>query len=76
MVDVLEMAGQGGYAHLGAYIAAGMLNAAAGLTPVLTVPQVVDMWNECVSNGYYEPTAGVRWSPEDIVTYLRTTISG
>lgn len=76
MVDVLQMEGQGGYADLGAHVCAGMLNAAAGLTPVLTVPRVIEIWNECSSRGYYEPTAGERWYPEQVCSYLRTTMPG
>jgi len=76
MVDVLEMSQGGGYGRLGAYVVAGMLNAASGRTPVLRVSQVIDMWNECVSRGYYEPTAGIRWDADEVVTYIRTTISG
>jgi len=76
MLEVLEMNGQGGYADMGAHITAALLNAAAGMTPVLTVPQVLELWNECSGHGYYEPTAGVRWGPEDIVTYLQSTMPG
>ena len=76
MLEVLQMSGEGGYANMGAHITAALLNAAAGMTPVLTVPQVLELWNDCSGQGYYEPTAGVRWGPEEVVTYLRSTMAG
>ena len=75
MLEVLERGG-GGDAELGPYIVAGVLNAAAGMTPVLDVPSVLNLWNECDSRGFYEPTAGVQWTPTQVVEYLKTTISG
>jgi hypothetical protein len=32
------------------------------------------MWNDLISLGYFEPTAGVRWNADQIVTYLRSTV--
>ena len=76
MLEVLQMNGQGGFADLGAHISAALLNAAGGMTPVLSVPQVVNLWNECSGRGYYEPTAGIRWTREQVVAYLKTTMPG
>lgn len=76
MLEVLRMAGQGATGDLGAHIAAALLNAQAGLTPVLTTSRVLALWNECASRGYYEPTAGIQWGPEKIVAYLQTTMTG
>ena len=73
MLQVMEMMG-GGYIALGRHIAAALLNAAAGLTPVLSQTQVRNIWNEFVSKGYYEPSAGIRWYPDQIVEYLVTTM--
>jgi len=50
-----------------------LLNAHAGLTPVLTVPKVKEIWKEYSTNGYYEPTAGVQWGEQQILTYLAAT---
>ena len=76
MAEVLQLAGQGGMDDLGAYIVAGLLNAQAGMTPVLDPSQVRNLWNECAGRGFYEPTAGVKWGPNQVVAYLKTTISG
>ena len=59
--------------NLGMHIVAALLNAKAGLTPVLSETQVINMWNEWVSNGFFEPTANVQWSSAQIVTYIKTT---
>ncbi|HVF63864.1 MAG TPA: hypothetical protein VNE58_07715 [Casimicrobiaceae bacterium] len=76
MLDVLQLNGQGSFADLGAHITAAILNAAAGMTPVLNVSQVQAMWNDCAGRGYFEPIAGVRWGPQNIVAYIRTTMPG
>ncbi len=60
--------------NLGSHIAAALLNARAGLTPVLSETDVISMWNEWVSKGYFEPTANVKWNSAQIVTYLKTTM--
>ena len=60
--------------NLGAHIVAALLNAAAGLTPVLSVTDVIGIWNEWASKGYFEPTANVQWNSAQIVDYLKTTM--
>ncbi|MGE5100028.1 MAG: hypothetical protein ACM3SX_08590 [Deltaproteobacteria bacterium] len=75
MLQVLQQtAGGGGYATVGRYIAAALLNAAAGKTPYLPATTIRKMWNDLLSFGYFEPTAGVRWNADQIVTYLRSTM--
>jgi hypothetical protein len=75
MMQVLLLSGGGDPNQLGAHIVAALLNAQRGYTPVLTVAQVTDMFNEWDQNGYYEPTAGVKWNGAEIVAYLLTTMS-
>jgi len=60
--------------NLGAHIVAALLNAKAGLTPVLSEMDVIGIWNEWVSKGYFEPTANVKWNAAQIVDYLKTTM--
>lgn len=61
--------------NLGAHCAAALLNAASGRTPgVLTVEKVKTMWSECQTKGFFEPIAGVKWSPAQVVAYLKTTM--
>lgn len=75
MLVVLGTGGNaGGFTALGRHITAALLNAAAGLTPVLTQTQVRNIWNEYVSKGYFEPSAGIQWGPDQIVAYLLTTM--
>jgi hypothetical protein len=75
LLDVLQTGGnEGGYVALARHIAAALLNAASGKTPVLSVADVLNIWNEYVAHGCYEPTAGVRWEAEEIVVYLKTTM--
>ena len=75
MMNVLNMTGAGtNLFTLGRYMVAALLNARSGRTPVLDENGVRNMWNDLVNRGYYEPTAGVRWSAPEIVAYLRTTM--
>lgn len=75
MLDVLrQSAGGGNYQALGRYVAAALLNAAAGRTPYLDASTIRQMWNDIVARGYFEPTAGVRWGPLEVTAYLRSTM--
>jgi hypothetical protein len=73
MLAVLQLMG-GGVDALARHITAALLNAKAGLTPVLTESDVRGIWNEFVAKGYFEPAAGVHWGPDQIVAYLTTTM--
>ena len=66
--------GGGGYATVGAHVAAALLNAAAGKTPYLSQATIRQMWNDLLSKGYFEPTAGVRWGATEVTAYLKTTM--
>lgn len=72
-LEVLELPG-GGLQDLGKYIAAAMLNARSGRTPMLDETRVRQMWNDYVSMRSFEPTAGVRWDIPQIVLYIRSTM--
>lgn len=75
MLDVLQQkAGGGAYQTLGRYVAAALLNAAAGRTPYLSEGMIRQVWNDVMVRGYFEPTAGVRWGPAEITAYLRSTM--
>lgn len=75
LLQVLSEGGNaGGFVALGRHIVAALLNAASGKTPVLSVSMVLNIWNEYVANGHYEPTAGVRWNEEQIVSYPKSTM--
>lgn len=75
LMNVIDMTGGGTNLYtLGRYMVAALLNARSGRTPVLDESGVRNMWNDLVNRGYYEPTAGIRWTATDIVTYLRTTM--
>jgi hypothetical protein len=76
MLQVMQSGASSGYTGVGCYIAAALLNAKQGLTPMLSETGVRDMWNEYVSKGYYEPSAGIMWYPDQIITYLQTTMQG
>ena len=60
-------------ANLGAHVVAALLNAKAGLTPVLSESDVTNMWREWESQGYFEPVAGEQWDAEAIVKYIKST---
>lgn len=75
MMDVIQSGGQGDPYQLGAHCVSALLNARSGRTPIMTEVQVRNMFNEFSSKGYFEPTAGVHWSPAEVVTYLQHTMS-
>lgn len=87
-MTLLEVVNQdgGGRNALARHIVASLLNAAKGLTPptVLSVPIVKGIWADFVMNGYYEPTAGIKWyvdyaqppeAGDGIVPWLKSTMT-
>jgi hypothetical protein len=75
MLEVIDINEGGvGTDALGRYIVASLLNARSGRTPVLTEVGVRAMWNDLINSGYYEPTAGIRWTAAEIIRYLKTTM--
>jgi len=74
LLDVLEMGG-GPPNDVARHVVAALLNAMAGLTPVLTVAAVKGIWSEYITKGYFEPTAGVYWGDAQIVSYLVSTMT-
>lgn len=75
MMQVILLGGSGDPYQLGAHCVAALLNARMGWTPVLTEAQVRNIFNEYASKGYFEPAAGVKWYPADIVAYLKSTMT-
>jgi len=73
MLEVLDVS-QGGLEGVGRYMVAALLNARSGRTPVLDETGVRTMWNDLVNNGYYEPTAGIKWTGAEIIAYLQSTM--
>jgi hypothetical protein len=74
MLDVMNFTDDGGMKTLGRYIGAALLNARSGRTPVLSETTVRQMWNALASGVPFEPTAGVKWGPSEIVAYIKTTM--
>lgn len=74
MMQVIWLGGGGDPYQLGAHIVAALLNAKMGWSLMLSEAQVKNIFNEYNSKGYFEPTAGVKWYPAEIVTYLKSTM--
>lgn len=74
VLQVLDSGG-GGVMALARHISAALFNAIGGRTPVLSPDAVRGIWNEFVSKGYFEPTAGIKWGASDIVKYLDSTMT-
>lgn len=79
LVDVLEL-----YQHndgtvncVAAYLCAAVLNARKGLTPpeVLSEATAKSIWQSLMTQGYYEPSAGVRWQAAQITQWLKSTMT-
>jgi len=75
MMQVILLGGVGDPYQIGAHCVAALLNARSGWTPVLTEAQVRNIFNEYNTKGYFQPTAGVKWYPADIVKYLQSTMT-
>ena len=75
MMQVIWLNGNQDPYQLGAHFVAAILNAKIGYTPVLGDSQLMNMFKEWNRNGFFEPTAGVKWYAEEIVTYLQSTLS-
>lgn len=74
LLDVLKLRGNSNYEALGRHLVAAYLNLKIGWVPttVLSLQDLIDMWNGRA--GSYSPTAGVTWTADKIVTYLKTTM--
>jgi hypothetical protein len=58
------------------YVVAALLNAGPpSLTPVLTANDVKAIWTEFGTGGSFSPSSGVHWTADEIVDYLRSTMS-
>ncbi len=68
-LTVLQSTGTDGVA---AHLAAAKLNVAKGWTPVLDDARIQMIWLEYTTQGYYAPTAGVKWFAPEIVAYLES----
>jgi hypothetical protein len=58
---------------LGRHLTSAYLNAVKGWTPFLPVATIRAMFTEWQEKGYFSPTAGVKWYPDQIVEYLTAT---
>jgi hypothetical protein len=56
------------------YVSAALLNAAAGLTPVLSAQTVKHIWSEFATVGHFSPSSGASWNASEIIEYLLTTM--
>lgn len=74
LLDILNLAPTPSFDDLARYIVAALLNAAASLTPVLSVNAVKGIWNEYLATGSFSPSSGVHWNHDEIVSYLLTTM--
>ncbi len=74
LLGILNLAPTPPFDDLARYIVAALLNAAAGLTPVLSVSAVKDIWNEYLATGSFSPSSGASWGHDEIISYLLTTM--
>jgi hypothetical protein len=58
---------------LGRHLVAAYLNYMSGRTPFLKLETLQAMWNEIRLKGYFTPTAGVTWTPDQVVSYISKT---
>jgi hypothetical protein len=60
-------------AELCSRLVAAYLNCKQGWTPFLKEETVRAIFTECVTKGYFSPTAGVNWSVRECINYLTAT---
>src|SRR5438552_3927641 len=73
LLDVLQLQG-GAPDDVARLIVAALLNAAAGLTPVLSTGAVKDIWSEYLTTGSFSPSSGAHWNHDELIDYLLTTM--
>jgi hypothetical protein len=59
--------------NLAMHAVATYLNIKSGKMNFLSVETLLNMWYEVQTKGFYNPTAGVQWSPEQVKNYLEAT---
>jgi hypothetical protein len=59
--------------NLGMHAVATYLNIKSGKINFLSVETLLNMWYEVQTKGFYSPTAGVQWNPEQVKNYLEAT---
>ena len=59
--------------NLAMHTVATYLNIRSGKINFLSVEALLNMWYEVQTKGYYSPTAGVKWNPEQVKNYLQAT---
>jgi hypothetical protein len=59
--------------NLGMHAVATYLNIRSGKISFLSVETLLSMWREVQTKGYYSPTAGVKWTAEQVKNYLQAT---
>lgn len=61
--------------NLAMHLIAGYLNYLSGKSPFLDTSRLQSMWNELQMPGYFTPTAGVKWTSEQVVYYIQQTFA-
>jgi hypothetical protein len=59
--------------NLAMHAVATYLNIKSGKIGFLSTDTLLAMWADVQTKGYYSPTAGVRWGPEQVKNYLEAT---
>lgn len=78
LLEVLSVNGKSSDAYnLAMHLVAGYLNYKMGWSPFLTDSRLQSMWIELnTGDKLFEPTAGVRWTAEQVVSYIQSTFGG
>lgn len=72
MLDLLSPQKYDRY-NLGMHVVATYLNIRSGRIGFLSVETLTAMWYDVQTKGYYNPVAGVSWTPEQVKRYLAAT---
>mgnify|MGYP000274083302 CR=1 FL=1 len=74
LMQVMHLDGSQDPYQLGAHLVAAYLNAKSGMNVMPSVAVVLAIASSLDASGMYSPAAGVQWTPQQVVTYLQTTM--
>lgn len=74
LMQVMHMDGSQDQFQFGAHMVAAYLNARSGKNSTPSMSLVLKMGADIAATGSYSPAAGIFWTREQVVTYLKTTM--
>lgn len=74
LMQTMHLDGSDDPYQLGAHLVAAYLNAKSGMNAMPSVSMVLAIASSLDASGMYSPAPGVDWTPQQVVTYLKSTM--